>query len=76
MRRTPHDSLPTVANSVFATRELKIGAKGILSVVRVEKEENSGGQLVDRLKEKRRSDLNVIKATIRFLEETRRLDHY
>jgi hypothetical protein len=39
------------------------------------KKQDSKGQLVDRPKEKWRPDLEVVKATIRFLQQTRRLDY-
>jgi hypothetical protein len=39
------------------------------------KKRNSKGQLVDGPKEKWKPDLDVVKATIRFLEQTGRLDY-
>jgi hypothetical protein len=39
------------------------------------KKQDSQGQLIDGPKEKWRPDLEVVKATIRFLEQTGRLDY-
>jgi hypothetical protein len=61
-------------------RELQVVAKeraGDVSFLlgRWGKKQDGKGRLVNGPKEKRRSDLEVVKVTIRFLEQTRKLEY-